>query len=480
MKISTSLALLCLASVAGAQTQTKDPIYSKTNPPPSGGPYPPQVLVSTVGGADDCATPDAISGAGAFAVDTTLATNSVGGPAPCATIGKDVWFAWTATSACVTIATCGGSTADTVIAVYSGTTCPPTTQLACSDDACGLQSSVSLSVTPGSVYLIRVGTFGSAGAGWTGTLNITVPSGGTGDDNCATPTALPGPGVYAFDNTAATTGCEGQTEAVCLSFGTTRIVADRWYTYTAAVNGTATVTTCQLLTSTSKDSRVAIYAGSGCPTGAALACNDDDATCTGQTLASTVTWNVTCGQTYTIQVGQYATGAGILVGQFSLAATGTTCGPAGVPYCFGDGTGSACPCANNGTAGNGCANSINPAGGNLATTGAASISADTLSLNGSGMPSSSALYFQGTSQISAAFGDGLRCAGGTVIRLGTKQNSVGGTSSYPVAGDLSVSVRGACAVGDVRTYQCWYRNAAAFCTPSTFNLTNGVAVTWGA
>ena len=27
-------------------------------------------------------------------------------------------------------------------------------------------------------------------------------------------------------------------------------------------------------------------------------------------------------------------------------------------------------------------------------------------------------------------------------------------------------------------YQVWYRNAASFCTPSTFNLTNGVLVTW--
>jgi hypothetical protein len=31
----------------------------------------------------------------------------------------------------------------------------------------------------------------------------------------------------------------------------------------------------------------------------------------------------------------------------------------------------------------------------------------------------------------------------------------------------------------VRTYQAWYRNAAAFCTASTFNLTNGVQLTWG-
>jgi hypothetical protein len=71
----------------------------------------------------------------------------------------------------------------------------------------------------------------------------------------------------------------------------------------------------------------------------------------------------------------------------------------------------------------------------------------------------------------------LRCAGGTIIRLGTKLNTAG-TSSYPVAGDLSVSVRGNVAAPGVRNYQAWYRNAAAFCTPSTFNLTNGYSVTW--
>ncbi len=152
----------------------------------------------------------------------------------------------------------------------------------------------------------------------------------------------------------------------------------------------------------------------------------------------------------------------------------------GVPFCFGDGSGSACPCGNTGLAGNGCASSIQPNGGNLASSGTSSIGADTLVLLGTGMPSSSALYFQGTTQISSPFGDGLRCAGGTITRLGTKTNDGSGASQYPVPGDLSVSVRGGCVAGDIRTYQCWYRNAAAFCTPSTFNLTNGLSVTWGA
>jgi hypothetical protein len=29
-----------------------------------------------------------------------------------------------------------------------------------------------------------------------------------------------------------------------------------------------------------------------------------------------------------------------------------------------------------------------------------------------------------------------------------------------------------------RWYQVWYRNAAGFCTPATFNLSNAVRVDW--
>ncbi len=161
----------------------------------------------------------------------------------------------------------------------------------------------------------------------------------------------------------------------------------------------------------------------------------------------------------------------------------TTCG-GGTPtiaYCSGDGSGTACPCGNSGAAGNGCASSVSAAGANLAGSGLASLSSDTFVLTGSLMPSSSALYFQGTTRtaagLGAVFGDGLRCASGSVIRLKTKTN-VAGTSSYPAAGDTPISIKGANVAGGVRDYQVWYRNAAAFCTPSTFNLTNGVETTW--
>jgi hypothetical protein len=154
----------------------------------------------------------------------------------------------------------------------------------------------------------------------------------------------------------------------------------------------------------------------------------------------------------------------------------------GSPFCFGDGSGTACPCANASAPGadEGCLNSLG-IGAKLVSSGSPSVMSDSLILSGTQMTNSSCLYFQGTTQTAggsgAVFGDGLRCAGGTIVRLSTRTN-VAGSSQYPVVGDPSVSVRGGCSAGDVRTYQVWYRNAAAFCSPSTFNLTNGVQVTW--
>jgi Tol biopolymer transport system component len=152
----------------------------------------------------------------------------------------------------------------------------------------------------------------------------------------------------------------------------------------------------------------------------------------------------------------------------------------GVAYCFGDGTGTTCPCGNAGPAGAGCTNSLGRAG-TLIASGSASLGADTLVLSGSGMANGSALYFQGTARqdggLGTVFGDGLRCAGGTIVRLGTKANA-SGASQYPGSGDPAISVRGAVASPGSRDYQVWYRNVAAFCQPESFNTTNGWEIAW--
>ncbi len=150
----------------------------------------------------------------------------------------------------------------------------------------------------------------------------------------------------------------------------------------------------------------------------------------------------------------------------------------GSAYCEGQ----VCPCANEPTPGTwvGCQSS-NGQGGRLRASGAQSITAGTLTLLGTQMTNSSALYFQGTTQAAGGagtvFGDGLRCVAGSIIRLGTKSN-VGGASQYPSAGDPSVAQKGLVTVPGTRHYQVWFRNAAAYCSPSTFNLTNGWTVNW--
>jgi hypothetical protein len=152
-------------------------------------------------------------------------------------------------------------------------------------------------------------------------------------------------------------------------------------------------------------------------------------------------------------------------------------------FCGGDGLDGnvlPCPCGNFGSAGHGCANSVNPMGALLGASGAPS--ADDVVLLASGMPSTtSCIFLQGSAQDSAFFGDGVRCAGGSLLRLRTRFAS-GGAAAFPDSTDtVTLSARGMVVPGSgmVRYYQTYYRNAAAaFCPPSTFNVTNGLVATW--
>ncbi len=90
----------------------------------------------------------------------------------------DVWHRYTpATSGSVTISTCGaGTTYDSAISVF--TACGGT-QLACNDDFCELSSMVTLNMTAGVEYLIRLAGFG----GSTGGYELLVSG---GDGTCVT------------------------------------------------------------------------------------------------------------------------------------------------------------------------------------------------------------------------------------------------------------------------------------------------------
>ncbi len=153
-------------------------------------------------------------------------------------------------------------------------------------------------------------------------------------------------------------------------------------------------------------------------------------------------------------------------------------GSIGTPLCAGDGSGAACPCGNNSTGGAGCANSTG-AGAVLAASGSASVAADDLAFGAQGLiRGQSALLFVGNQAAGGGagtpFGDGLRCAGGGVQRLGVRQaNGTGAASWGP-----NLSGAGAWAAGDTRVFQVWYRDPLASVCGAGFNLTQGLELSF--
>ncbi|MCY2961225.1 MAG: hypothetical protein NTY35_13775 [Planctomycetota bacterium] len=194
------------------------------------------------------------------------------------------------------------------------------------------------------------------------------------------------------------------------------------------------------------------------------------------TLWSTVVSDVAYGGPILAQDGTLLVARGSGIVAYRVPRTPTQV------YCAGDGSASACPC-NAGFPGNGCPNSAQPGGARLESEGVASVAADSFRLRALAMPDTTCLYAQGTGRrnggLGAAFGDGLACLDGTIVRLGIRAAS-GGTSLYPGAGGVPISIQGQvpASAGVTRTYQVWYRNPAAFCTPAAFNLTNGLEAPW--
>lgn len=150
----------------------------------------------------------------------------------------------------------------------------------------------------------------------------------------------------------------------------------------------------------------------------------------------------------------------------------------GTPYCFGDGTGAICPCGNFAGAGEGCLNSSGR-GALLTAVGSTSVSSDDLVMGASGLiPGQPALLFSAANAINSGngipFGDGLRCAGGGIKRLGVRVPDAQGQTSWGPA----LSGAGGWVAGDVRRFQAWYRDPSGSPCGSGFNLSNGVEISF--
>lgn len=153
----------------------------------------------------------------------------------------------------------------------------------------------------------------------------------------------------------------------------------------------------------------------------------------------------------------------------------------GVPpgaYCFGDGSGTPCPCGNEAGVGEGCLNTTN-LGATLTPSGSAGVAADDLVFQAHQLvPGQPGLLFAGTIAVNGGagsmFGDGLRCAGIGAVRLGISAASAGGEATW----GPGLATLGGWSAGDISRFQVWYRDPGNSVCGSGFNLTHGVEVTW--
>jgi hypothetical protein len=149
-------------------------------------------------------------------------------------------------------------------------------------------------------------------------------------------------------------------------------------------------------------------------------------------------------------------------------------GNIGNGYCFGDGTGAACPCSNGG-AGEGCANT---SGGGATLTGAgnAQIGSDTFQLSIVGVPGNKpGLILRGNNQSAIPAGDGILCTTGGSQRSHVQVTVAGATTFLDFNGSPFGSVAN---IGSPTNFQFWYRDPSSTCSGAGFNFTNGWTVTY--
>ena len=176
---------------------------------------------------------------------------------------------------------------------------------------------------------------------------------------------------------------------------------------------------------------------------------------------------------------------GNLFGSFHMKVQGDAQAniPVGTQYCPGDGIPPHTPCPyinnNNGGPG-GCSwgDPAFPGGGVLDATGSNVWGNSDTFLHATDVQNNFGIFFGGNNATNGGNGaplnDGLRCAGGGVVRLTSPTNTVGNQQSTPAAIQTLDSGGGS---GVTRRYQFWFRSPGG--PGGTFaNLTNGYEIVW--
>ncbi|MEX0326332.1 MAG: S8 family serine peptidase [Puniceicoccaceae bacterium] len=232
------------------------------------------------------------------------ATLEVGEPVnPTGAGPQTVWWEWVAPSNADATITTAGSSFDTTLAVYSGTSLDNLILLASNNDAAGQQSSVTFTPVLGQPYQIQVSGWDSA----TGSASLNYPLPG-----------IPRPLNDNFENRIAlatgTIRTEGNNDNATSETGepVNPIGASSesvWWEWTAATSGPVTIDTVD----STFDTAMAIYTGTELASLTLVGANDDFVS-----YYAGVTFDAVAGETYIIQVTGLTDGVDLSTGNIYL------------------------------------------------------------------------------------------------------------------------------------------------------------------
>lgn len=155
--------------------------------------------------------------------------------------------------------------------------------------------------------------------------------------------------------------------------------------------------------------------------------------------------------------------------------------PTGNAYCFGDGSGTVCPCGA-GDVGAGCSSSVG-GGAVLAGFGAPLFVLDSFGLTVTNLPPNKlGLCIKGSQRIGGGTGnpagEGLLCTGAQLRSQIIAADAAGNVTMPDWRGQPFSMFQGAANTGGPTFYQWWYRDPQNACNGGGFNFTNGWGVDW--